>query len=80
MKLSQHNDREQDQHSHMLIQPSPEIGKEDDEQEKEANSVADKVMKMSDPEAGKKKMMDGSGGKLQMMQDEEEGAVKPFMK
>jgi len=59
MGTLQHIQRENEQHSQMLIQPALEIGKEDDEHEKEANTVADKVMKMSDPEEEKKKMKEG---------------------
>jgi hypothetical protein len=40
--------KETGQHHPTLIQPSLEIGKEDDDQEKEANHVADQVMRMPD--------------------------------
>ncbi len=39
--------KNQNNHSLTHVQPKMEIGKEDDEQEKEADTVADKVMKMS---------------------------------
>jgi hypothetical protein len=65
------------QDSGSLIQPALEIGKEDDEHEKEADSVAEKVMKMPDPGLSIQKMEDGkkeekmneSGNKIQMMVD-----------
>ena len=45
------------------IQPALEIGESDDKYEKEANAVADKVMKMQDDKEEK----------VQMKSDEEEG-------
>ncbi|MCW3085864.1 MAG: hypothetical protein JWP12_3230 [Bacteroidetes bacterium] len=42
--------------SQTLIQPQLEIGKEDDVHEKEAEHVADKVMRMPDSEDEKNKM------------------------
>jgi hypothetical protein len=68
--------RENDEHSQMLIQPSLEIGREDDEHEKEADHVADKVMKMSDPEEEKKKMPE-SKPLLQKMSSSEPVAKMP---
>jgi len=47
MSTFQPNQIKEDQQPQTLVQPSLEIGEEDDEQEKEANSVADKVMRMS---------------------------------
>jgi hypothetical protein len=47
MEILQHIQRKQEQHSQTLVQPALEIGKEDDEQEKEADTVAGKVMRMS---------------------------------
>jgi hypothetical protein len=46
MGIYQNAQRENNQHSQTIIQPSLEIGKEDDEHEKEADQVADKVMRM----------------------------------
>lgn len=65
------------QDSQTLIQPSLEIGKEEDEHEKEANKVADKVMKMPDGTGGQGKMKESppmmqkmtegkSAGKMQL--------------
>ncbi|MGZ6523411.1 MAG: hypothetical protein ACXVDT_16375, partial [Bacteroidia bacterium] len=76
--------RENEQHSQTLIQPQLEVGKEDDEHEKEANHVADKVMKMSDPDEKKKKMGEGtekiqkmsSGKEEEKMKDEDEGKIQ----
>jgi hypothetical protein len=47
MEILQHIQRKQEQHSQTLVQPALEIGKEDDEQEKEADTVAGNVMRMS---------------------------------
>jgi LysM repeat protein len=76
MKTFQPVQRENDEHSQMLIQPSLEIGREDDEHEKEADHVADKVMKMSDPEEEKKKMPE-SKPLLQKMSSSEPVAKMP---
>lgn len=52
-------------HGHAtVIQPSLNINKEDDEYEKEANHVADKVMKMSDPDEGKKMREEGQAFRM----------------
>jgi|GEM_PF-6169821 len=67
MSTFQPNQIKEDQQPQTLVQPSLEIGEEDDEQEKEANSVADKVMRMSEPADEKKKPM--SGEKIQCMTD-----------
>ncbi|MGZ7160895.1 MAG: hypothetical protein ACXVHR_10510, partial [Methanobacterium sp.] len=53
-----------------------EVGKEDDEHEKEANHVADKVMKMSDPDEKKKKMSDGTEKIQKMSSGKEEEKMK----
>jgi len=59
--------RKEEQHSHTIIQPSLEIGKEDDEQEKEANHVADKVMRMSDQNAANLGRMHTGKPEVKMM-------------
>ncbi|MGZ4099836.1 MAG: eCIS core domain-containing protein, partial [Bacteroidia bacterium] len=46
--------KKSEESSNTYIQPSMEIGKEDDEHEKEANHVADKVMRMSAGEEAEK--------------------------
>src|SRR6476620_6213991 len=74
MKIFQPIQRENDERSQTLIQPALEIGREDDEHEKEADHVADKVMKMPDPEEEKKKMPE-SKPMLQKMSNS-----KPFAK
>ena len=75
MGTFQNIQRENEQQSQMLIQPSLEIGKEDDEHEVEANTVADKVMKMSDTE-DEEKIMKKSSSKVQMKSSTEIGAMK----
>ncbi|MFL5764169.1 MAG: DUF4157 domain-containing protein [Bacteroidia bacterium] len=52
-------ERKQENPISTYIQPSLEIGKEDDEHEKEANSVADKVMCMREPGVERKMMATG---------------------
>ncbi|MGZ4074336.1 MAG: eCIS core domain-containing protein, partial [Bacteroidia bacterium] len=84
MGTFQNIQRENEQHSQTLIQPQLEVGEEDDEHEKEANHVADKVMKMSDPDEKKKKMSEGtekiqkmsSGKEEEKMKDEDEGKIQ----
>jgi len=49
------------------IQPQLEIGKEDDEYEKEANSVADKVMYMRDSDTGKISQMHSGASEIKRM-------------
>lgn len=58
------------------IQPSLEIGEADDEYEKEANSVADKVMKMGDDEGGKVQKMESVPENIAMMEEEEEMSIQ----
>ena len=75
MGTFQHIQRENEQHSQTIIQPVLEVGKEDDEHEKEANHVADKVMKMSDSEEEEKKMKESSS-KVQMMPDSKTSTIQ----
>src|SRR4051812_22791350 len=70
MKTFQHIQRENEHRAQRFIQPALEIGKEDDAHEKEANTVADQVMKMPEFEEEKKKMSAGNDGKVRMMIDE----------
>lgn len=70
MRIFQNIEQKHLSGSNVNIQPALEIGKEDDEYEKEANTVADKVMKMNDDEDGIR-MKDNSSG-ISMMSDEEE--------
>ena len=75
MRTFQHIQRENEHHSQTFIQPQLEVGKEDDEHEREANHVADKVMKMSVPDEEKKKMKESSS-KVQMMPDSKTGTMQ----
>jgi hypothetical protein len=59
------------------IQPSLEIGEEEDEHEKEANSTADKVMRMCEPENEKKKMHTGIPAIQRMPTAEQKGMTVP---
>src|SRR6476661_5496699 len=74
--MLRHIQKENDQPSQTLIQPALEIGKEDDEYEKEANHVADKVMKMSDPDEEKKKMTESPAMLQKMGGDKDEDEEK----
>lgn len=86
--MFQRLNRPAEQTSGMYIQPALEIGEENDEYEKEANAVADKVMRMKDEEEEKVMCMSESGGKVQQMcagcEEEEkmpagtEGKVQPM--
>lgn len=70
MESFQKTQRKSEQHSQTIIQAQLEVGKEDDEHEKEANDLADKVMRMSDDDGEKeKKMGEGVGSKIRMMHD-----------
>lgn len=69
MGTFQHIQRENEQHSQTLIRPALEIGKEDDEHEKEADNVADKVMRMTDKDEDKDKKMTESPAVLQKMSE-----------
>src|SRR6478609_11043882 len=75
--MFQHIQRDNEQYSQTLIQPSLEIGKEDDEHEKEANHVADKVMRMAEKDDEKDEKMAESPVVLQKMS--ESPAVMPKM-
>ena len=61
--------------SSLTIHPQLEVGGKDDPQEKEANAMADKVMRMSDGDTVRPKMGDDEEGKVRKMGDEEEGKV-----
>lgn len=61
--------------SSLTIHPQLEVGGKDDPQEKEANAMADKVMRMSDGDTVRPKMGDEEEGKVRKMGDEEEGKV-----
>ena len=67
--------RESGQPSQTLIQPQLEIGQEDDAYEKEANHIADKVMKMPAGADNKVQMM-SDGKEEKKMKDEDEGKVR----
>lgn len=59
------------------IQPALEIGESDDKYEKEANAVADKVMKMQDDKEEKMQMKsDEEEGKVQMKSEESDAIPK----
>lgn len=59
------------QDTNTAVQAKLEVGKEDDSFEQEANTVADKVMRMSSGDDATAKMTDGNKA-LRMMKDEEE--------
>lgn len=61
--------------SSLTIHPQLEVGGKDDPQEKEANAMADKVMRMSDGDTVRPKMGDEEEGKVRKMGDEEDGKV-----
>src|SRR6218665_2676009 len=65
--------------SQILIQPQLEIGGKDDEQEKEADMVAGKVMRMpyGDDEGGTSRKMD-EGAKSSLRMKEEEYKKMPM--
>ena len=65
--------RNEQDNTHMMIQPQLEVGKKDDEQEKEADAMADKVMRMSNKDEDDEKIMKMSNGpEVQRMSDEDE--------
>jgi len=68
MRASRQIQRVGEEHSQMVIQPALEVGKEDDEQEKEADAVADKVMRMP-------AMSGNTGDKVRKMTDPTERNV-----
>ena len=67
--------KEQNHTGNLLIQPSLEIGKEDDEQEKEADTVADKVMRMSSGNGSDDGIGINTGNKVRKMTDPTEKNV-----
>jgi len=60
-----------------MIQPALEIGEEDDEYEQEANSVADKVMCMTEPGNENKRMHTGTASIQKMSTSEQKGMTAP---
>jgi len=77
MGAFQHIQRKDEPVTSTYIQPQLEIGNEDDEHEREANHLADKVMRMSEPEDEKKKMHTGTAAIQRMSTGEQKGMVAP---
>ena len=70
MKKVLNNQVDHQRGSSMYIQPQMEVGKVDDEYEKEANDVADKVMRM--PEGDQMPKMSSGSESIQMMKLDED--------